>query len=194
MAALPAARPCQGLQQHEEVKLFCGMIDTLALLPTKHVQAGVQLLWASLPVELADLLLYFDRTYVSGEVGSHPLFPPEVWNVHVATVQGSHRTNNACESWNNKLNSLIGSFNPSIWTVLEAIQKDEATERPTLLGKTQEPPRKKKMLGKSSNEAKKYLRRFRVRAKKHGQLPESRRPHSKILVYSIIVYVQCVPQ
>lgn len=59
---------------------------------------------------------YFDATYVSGRrqaqqlpngnirinlVGP-PLFPPGVWNVYEDCIQGGHRTNNLCESWNNR--------------------------------------------------------------------------------------------
>ena len=29
-----------------------------------------------------------------------PCFPPELWNVHEATVNGAPRTNNQCEGWN----------------------------------------------------------------------------------------------
>ena len=31
-----------------------------------------------------------------------PCFPPELWNVHEATVNGAPPTNNSCEGWNNR--------------------------------------------------------------------------------------------
>jgi hypothetical protein len=33
---------------------------------------------------------------------SPPMFPPAIWNVHDATVNGDARTSNMCEGWNNK--------------------------------------------------------------------------------------------
>lgn len=65
------------------------------------------------PPETTELLDCFDSTYVTGtykKVGSgtniklrrvKALCPPVVWNVHKATLDGQHRTNNICESWNN---------------------------------------------------------------------------------------------
>jgi len=45
-----------------------------------------------------------------------PLFPPEVWNVHVTTLRNEECTNNA---------SLVGHQHPSIWVLLDAIPMDE---------------------------------------------------------------------
>lgn len=36
------------------------------------------------------------------------------------------RTNNMCESWNNGFKHLVGHNNPSLWTVLNCLQKDAA--------------------------------------------------------------------
>ena len=41
-----------------------------------------------------------------------PRFPPAIWNVHDATMQGEARTNNACEAWNNGFKHLVGHSNP----------------------------------------------------------------------------------
>ncbi len=51
-------------------------------------------------------------------------FPPELWNVHEATVNGALRTNNQCELWNNRFFHLVGYKHPSIWTLIEAIQME----------------------------------------------------------------------
>lgn len=131
----------QMYKENENVKLYCGMTDALAFLPTDDVRQGMEMLWESAPFELFDLLHYFDATYVSGLVRQDPLFPPAVWNVHEATMNNTHRTNNMCESWNNKFAHLVGHNNPSIWTVFEATQKDEASQRALLLGN---PPEERK--------------------------------------------------
>jgi len=67
-------------------------------------------------------VFYFDSTYVSGGVRRvqrpadnglrvrlrrlAPLFPPATWNVFDSTLNGSHRTNNVCESWNRWFNVI----------------------------------------------------------------------------------------
>lgn len=40
-----------------------------------------------------------------------------------------HCTNNFCVSWNSCFNKLVGTTNPSFWTVLRAIQLDECGNR-----------------------------------------------------------------
>ena len=90
---------------------------------------------------------YFDSTYISGRLRqqnpaqnqavrlvlrhSPPMFPPAIWNVHDATVNGDARTSNMCEGWNNKFFNLVGHAHPStcIWHVIEWCQKEEATVR-----------------------------------------------------------------
>jgi len=59
------------------------------------------------------------------------MFPPVIWNVHDATVNGDARTSNMCEGWNNKFFNLVGHAHPStcIWRVIEWCQKEEATVR-----------------------------------------------------------------
>ena len=97
------------------------------------------------PPEAAELLDYFDSTYISGRLRqqnpaqnqavplvltrSPPMFPPAIWNVNDATVNGDARTNNICDGWNNKFFNLIGHAHPSIWRVIEWCQKEEATVR-----------------------------------------------------------------
>ena len=92
------------------------------------------------------LLHYFDSTYISGRLSqqnpaqnqavrlvlrrSPPMFPPAIWNVHDATVNGDARTNDMCEDGSSKFLNLVGHTHPSIWRVLEWwCQKEEATVR-----------------------------------------------------------------
>jgi hypothetical protein len=79
------------------------------------------------PPEAAELLDYFDSIYISGShrraivpgqglrmvMRRTPLmFPPAIWNIHEATVNGDPRTNNVCEGWNNKFFNLVGYAPP----------------------------------------------------------------------------------
>ena len=59
------------------------------------------------------------------------MFPPAIWNVHDATVNGDARTRNMCEGWNNKFFNLVEHAHPStcIWRVIQWCQKEEATVR-----------------------------------------------------------------
>ena len=55
-----------------------------------------------------------------------------MWNVHEATLEGSARTNNVCEGWNNKFANLIGHNHPSIWKCIEGFQKDHSLVETTI--------------------------------------------------------------
>ncbi|KAG1655023.1 hypothetical protein GQR58_024745 [Nymphon striatum] len=91
-------------KENENFRHCCGMLDGLAFLAVPDV---------ALP-EAAELIGYFDTTYVSGPFRNvrapngvirlrrvEPQFGIEMWNVHEATINGDLRTNNICEAWNN---------------------------------------------------------------------------------------------
>ena len=85
-------------REKDDIKQFCGMIDSLAFVPVKDLPQAIKFLKETCPPELEDLLDYFDTTYVSGSYKRinrreniilkriPPLFAPEVWNVLNATV------------------------------------------------------------------------------------------------------------
>ena len=109
-------------------------MDGLAFLPQGGVSEGVSYLRTVAPAEAEELLEYFYRTYVTGSYRQQtpninnndphqpqlirlrhtPMYPPAVWNVHTATMMNNPRTNNVCESWNNKFACLVGHHHPSI--------------------------------------------------------------------------------
>ena len=142
---------------------FCGMLDGLAFLPLSDVTEGMQYL-RNLDEEYTDDLLdYFDHTYVSGSFRwiqrpalpgedqptirlrkMPPLFPPQMWNVHNATLRGDARTNNLCETWNNSFSQLVGHKHPSVWRLLTHIKEDESLSRLQICQDSRgEPPRKR---------------------------------------------------
>ena len=119
-------------------------MEGLAFLPVPDLTIGIHLLRTLCPddrPEAAELLDYFDSTYISGRLRQQnpaqnqagrlvlrhnpPMFPPAIWNVHDATVNGDARTNNMCEGWNNKFFNLVEHAHPStcIWRVIEWCQK-----------------------------------------------------------------------
>ena len=145
-------------------KHFIGMLDGLALLPLADVPAGMAHLRAHTPQHLDDVVDYFDSTYVTGRHRviqppalnaaaplpparirrQPPLFAPEVWNVHVATVTGADRTNNMCESWNSAFQRLVGHQHPGVWTLLKCLRKDAAVVSTLIVQESRGmPPRKR---------------------------------------------------
>ena len=132
----------------DDFRLFCGMMEGLVFLPVPDLTNGIHLLRTLCPDDppaAAELLDYFDSTYISGRLRqqnsaqnqavrlvlrrSPPMFPPAIWNVHDATVNGDARTNNMCEGWNSKFFNLVGHAYLSIWRVIEWCQKEDATVR-----------------------------------------------------------------
>ena len=144
-------------KEDKDIKLFCGMLDGLAFLPLDKVTEGMLVIRNCIPIKshdkLQELVDYFDTTYVSGPFRRvqlpparsdtvaasvrlrrlAPLFAPAVWNVHEATLTGEARANNLCESWNYGFQQLVGHTNPSVWTIIDSMRKDQALVATTLL-------------------------------------------------------------
>jgi len=103
---------------------------------------GLNLLRAAVPDAAVAILQYFDQTYVNGvercvtntDIARRiePTFPPPVWNVHDITVNAGDRTNNYCEAWKGRFETLVGHKSPSVWTTLEVLG-DDAAEAATML-------------------------------------------------------------
>jgi len=152
----------------EKVKHFCGILDALAFLPLTEVAKQMQHIRASILTgnrldALIKLVDYFDATYVSGlvrrvqrPVTSHRvqpsvrvrrtplLFPPLLWNIHDATLADKDCTKNLCESWNCGFTNLVGHHHPSLWTLVEALQQDEALATTAIIQKARgQPPVKR---------------------------------------------------
>jgi len=120
------------------------MLDALAFLPEADLPQAMAYLQTHVPEvdRLAELPMYFDSMYVIGAVRrsnqtndgclllrlrrSPPIYPPSVWNLHTAILTGVEKTNNVCEGWNNSFRALVGHQHPALWTLLGALQQDEA--------------------------------------------------------------------
>lgn len=143
-------------------------MDGLAFLPLDDVAAGMAYLRGCVPTgsgleAVSDLLDYFDTTYVTGAVRRiqrpaqndriqtirirriPPLFPPAVWNVHEATLCGSPRTNNFCESWNHTFSKLVGHAHPSLYVLISSLQEDESMASTAILQAARGQPPKKRV-------------------------------------------------
>ena len=120
------------------IREFVGMINAVAFVPTNEVQNALQELWNHVPhPRLVPLLQYFQDNYVFGPVVPNvfpvqrnpPLFPISLWNKHDVTLAGGCRTNNICEGWNHAFNLAVGQRQPPLYTLLGALQADEANTR-----------------------------------------------------------------
>jgi len=114
-------------KEDDEFRLYCGLLDALALLPLSEIQeAGMKYLKDTASEAAHGLVSYFDKTYVSGELKQRkrrpanpaaitpitirripPLFVPEQWNMHQVTMDNQPRTNNVSEGWNNKFSCPV---------------------------------------------------------------------------------------
>ena len=75
------------------------------------------------------------------------MFAPDIWNVHTVTIENGHHTNNSCEAWNHGFHEMLGHDHPSVWVVVETIQKDQALVLTALLKTAQGvPPQKRRRM------------------------------------------------
>ena len=91
----------------EDFKLFCGQLDALAFLPIEDIPEGITDIRTITPIDAEGLVDYFDQTYVTGTFRRAgiprngpdggallhmrrvpPRYPPALWNVHQATLDG----------------------------------------------------------------------------------------------------------
>ena len=79
--------------------------------------------------EVAELLEYFQRTYVGRTLPSgyysEPTFPINLWNYHLDTPFGIPKTTNAVEAWHRSFNSTVGCHHPTIWRFISALKREQ---------------------------------------------------------------------
>jgi hypothetical protein len=156
-------------QTDDDFRLFCGKLDALALLPVADVPDAMEHLKQIMPDAAQPLVQYFDQTYVNGEYrqvqrGDHirirriaPIFPPECWNVHQATIDNEPRTNNNSEGWNNKFAGLVCQNHPTVWKLIECLRA-ECSRTTTILVQDARGIQPKKRSKKTYQELQRRLR------------------------------------
>lgn len=117
-----------------EVKLKLKSLAALAFVPSNEVRAVFNVLADSFPDEdkFNEILTYFFSTYIEGAAGRDPQFPIRVWNHHEAAAERSPKTTNCCEGFHNALNSIFHCSHPSVWVLLDGLQRDLACHKLTL--------------------------------------------------------------
>lgn len=103
-------------REDEAVKQTCKMCAALAYLPPHCIQEAWMMILQSAPEneKLDCFLAYFVDQWLENSN-----IPPEVWNVY----NQRHRTNNAVEGWNRKLNALVGMKSPNIFFLVDKLKQ-----------------------------------------------------------------------
>jgi len=60
-------------------------------------------------------------------------------------MRSRHRTNNVCESWNNRFEHLIGHSHPTIWKFINKFREEVGVDKAKIALHDMEPARKKNM-------------------------------------------------
>ena len=122
----------------------------LPFVPVDHVVPAFTDLRDNCMELLDDVLDLLEDYYVLGRRRGRgrtaPRYPPQTWNVYERTLQGIPRTNNTCEGWNRRWNTLIGKTHPNIYEFIEGLKKEEryADAQRRLVELGEEPPNKKR--------------------------------------------------
>ena len=66
------------------------------------------------------------------QVRKRPAYPIAMWNKHVATKQGEHKTNNLCEGYNRAF-SISVPDNATVWAIVDLFKAEEATAKQSII-------------------------------------------------------------
>lgn len=104
-------------KNNEEIRLFIRMCAALTYLPVDDVEAGWLYIQELTPnhQKLTEFYDYFVDQWLD-----NPHIKLNDWNCH----EKRHRTNNAVEGWNNKLNAAIKKRTPKILDLVTALKED----------------------------------------------------------------------
>ena len=128
-------------------------IPALAFLPPGDVEKAFDDLLSAegFDPRAQDIANYFEDTYIGrpNRRGNRqsPLFPLDLWNVHLRTVEDEDRTNNQIEGFHRGFQSLIGAQVPNVFRFIEVLGKQQMlkeTEVQQLIGGHEPPPKRKK--------------------------------------------------
>ena len=79
---------------------------------------------ANCPSDMDAFCDYFEYTWI-GNSTRVPVFEKFLWNQYDTVLANLPRSNNMVEGWHNGFQSLVGTTNPTLWTFLSALKKEE---------------------------------------------------------------------
>lgn len=125
----------QGLQnqyndENRDFKTAAEMLCALAFVPLPLVERFFEELRQHVPDNFVPIYEYFEKNYVKGHIGRNgrplpPRYPPYLWNVHQAVLDGDSRTNNVSEGWHNRFQQLVLKSHPNFYTFLRELFKEQ---------------------------------------------------------------------
>ncbi|XP_030833106.1 uncharacterized protein LOC115920726 [Strongylocentrotus purpuratus] len=132
----------EGLQvlynEDEEIRTQARMIGAIAFVPVEDTVEAFEALAGIARAELQPVLNYFEDTYVgrpqraAGHGRQAARFPPIMWNMFNATLQGEFRTNNHVEGWHRRFQIGVGADHPSFWQFLTCLKREHAMNEVTI--------------------------------------------------------------
>ena len=152
--------------ESEEFRAQFHAIISLAFVREDDVQEAFLLLREKCFETLDDVLDLLEDYYVLGKRRGRgrtaPRYPIPTWNVFERTLQGVSRTNNTCEGWNRRFNSLIGKFHPNLHEFLDALMEEErySEGRRQAIDLGEEPTRKKKKYAENDTRIERIVGRY----------------------------------
>lgn len=124
-----------------EFALSIRQLAALAFVPTVDiVQAFNDLLDSTFFQDneeiIRDLLNYFEDTWIGRPTRRggrrEPTFSHSLWNCYDAVLHDLPKTNNAIEGWHRGFSELLGASHPSIWKLIEGLQKEQSMNEMTI--------------------------------------------------------------
>jgi len=117
--------------ENPEIRIGVHQLLRLAFIPVEDVGATFDLLMDDLPDRLVDFADIFEKTYVRGRPargrrpGTRARYEPKSWNQYLTAQNGDPRTNNQCEAWRRRFNTIVGKSYPSFYAFLRELQKEQ---------------------------------------------------------------------
>lgn len=128
---------------------FVKTIIAVAFVPVEYVSRAFEAVCARdhVPEQAQALIGYFEQTWVGRKTPRlAPKYAHTLWNFYTATVEEYPITNNAVESWHRSLENQFHAKNPSIWSFLEGLLREQAINELKITQQdagSEAPPRKK---------------------------------------------------
>jgi hypothetical protein len=117
-----------------EFSLFMRCLAALAFVPHDDVVDSFDTLIDSGVDDHAEPVInYFEDNFIGRPdrrgIRKQPTFPIISWNVYDRVLESLPRTNNSVEGWHNGFQRSLMCSHPSLWRLIEQLQKEEGLQR-----------------------------------------------------------------
>ncbi|CAF0790236.1 unnamed protein product [Adineta steineri] len=109
-------------QDDESVRSTVRKLMGLSLVPFETIEPAFKLIASEAPSSTKPLIQYFNAYWMTKIKWT-------LWNVSDVEI----KTNNVVEGWNHHFNRLVAKYHPNVWTLFEALQKEEVAVRQQIL-------------------------------------------------------------